>query len=123
MPAWTTPGALSENGGLEIAVALGIGLLIGAERERRKGTGPARQPAGVRTFALAGLLGGLAGTLGGAAPVVVAGLAIGALTLSAYLRAPTSDPGLTTEVALVVTFFLGSLRPATQLWPPRSAWS
>jgi len=31
---------------LKLAVALGIGLLIGAERERRKGEGPSRSPAG-----------------------------------------------------------------------------
>ena len=29
---------------LNLAVALGIGLLIGAERERRKGEGPSRAP-------------------------------------------------------------------------------
>jgi len=34
-------------------VALGIGLLIGAERERRKGEGPSRSPAGIRTFTVA----------------------------------------------------------------------
>ena len=39
------------------AAALGGGLLIGIERERRKGTGPHRAPAGVRTFALAALAG------------------------------------------------------------------
>jgi hypothetical protein len=42
---------------LHLAVALGIGLLIGAERERRKGQGPFRSPAGIRTFALASLSG------------------------------------------------------------------
>ncbi len=35
------------------AVALGLGLLIGIERERNKGEGSDRQPAGIRTFALA----------------------------------------------------------------------
>jgi hypothetical protein len=33
------------------AVALGLGLLIGLERERSKGEGPTRGPAGIRTFA------------------------------------------------------------------------
>ena len=37
---------------LNFAVALGIGLLIGAERERRKGEGPSRSPAGIRTVLL-----------------------------------------------------------------------
>src|SRR5262249_18426317 len=38
-----------------LAAALGIGLLIGTERERRKGTGPRRSAAGLRTFTLASL--------------------------------------------------------------------
>jgi len=42
---------------LSLAVALGIGLLIGTERERRKGTGPQRSAAGLRTFTLASLIG------------------------------------------------------------------
>src|SRR5690349_2223122 len=45
---------------LGFAVALGCGLLIGIERERRKGRGPRRTLAGVRTFTLAALLGALA---------------------------------------------------------------
>jgi uncharacterized membrane protein YhiD involved in acid resistance len=36
-----------------LGVALGCGLLIGIERERRKGSGPRRAIAGVRTFTLA----------------------------------------------------------------------
>ena len=40
---------------LRLASALAIGLLIGAERERRKGEGPQRSAAGVRTFTLASL--------------------------------------------------------------------
>ena len=38
-------------------MALGIGLLVGVERERRKGEGPRRGVAGLRTFALVGLAG------------------------------------------------------------------
>jgi len=38
---------------LSFAVALGIGLLIGAEREHRKGEGPTRSPSGIRTFTIA----------------------------------------------------------------------
>ena len=44
---------------LNLVVALGIGLLIGAERERRKGEGPARSPAGIRTFTVASLTGAI----------------------------------------------------------------
>ena len=47
--------AASNSAIVNLAIALGIGLLIGAERERRKGTGPSRSPAGIRTFAAASL--------------------------------------------------------------------
>jgi uncharacterized membrane protein YhiD involved in acid resistance len=47
-----------------LVVALAIGILLGSERERRKGTGPARGAAGLRTFALVALLGALAATTG-----------------------------------------------------------
>lgn len=36
--------------GFRLMSALAIGLLIGTERERRKGEGPSRSPAGIRTF-------------------------------------------------------------------------
>ena len=42
---------------LGLCVALGCGLLIGIEREQRKGSGPTRSYAGVRSFALAAMLG------------------------------------------------------------------
>ena len=50
---------------LHLAVALGIGLLIGIDRERRKGGGPSRAPAGLRTFAITSLCGAIAVTVGG----------------------------------------------------------
>ena len=49
---------------LGLAVALGAGLLIGLERERRKGDGPLRRAAGIRSFSLAALAGALAQALG-----------------------------------------------------------
>ena len=93
----------------ELALALGVGLLIGVERERRKGTGPGRDPAGIRTFALTGLLGGIAAQVGGVAVVAVGLGFVGLAALAGYLRDEGSDPGLTTEVALVLTFLLGAL--------------
>jgi uncharacterized membrane protein (DUF4010 family) len=98
-----------ETLAVRLAVALGIGLLIGAERERRKGTGPDRAPAGIRTFALAALAGGLSLAFGGEAVLVMSGLVVGALAVIAYLRSRRADPGLTTEVALLTTFLLGAL--------------
>lgn len=43
-----------------VCVALGIGLLIGAERERSNDFGVEQDAAGVRTFSVAALLGATA---------------------------------------------------------------
>ena len=90
------------------AVALAVGLLIGVERERRKGVGEGRGAAGVRTFVLLAVAGALSQRLGMAA-LAVAGVGVAALVYASYRRAPKADPGLTTEVAMLVTFLLGSL--------------
>jgi uncharacterized membrane protein (DUF4010 family) len=92
-----------------LALALGIGLLIGVERERRKGRGPRRAFAGVRSFTLVALTGGLLQWLGQAWLVAGAGLMVGALTVVAYWRDRSSDPGVTTEVAFFLTYVLGVL--------------
>lgn len=94
---------------LGLSIALGIGLLIGAERERRKGSGPARGAAGIRTFAIVALLGGIAVLLGGTALLVAVTLVVGVLALASYLRTRENDPGMTTEVALLLTCLLGGL--------------
>ncbi len=98
-----------------LAVALGIGLLIGIERERRKGSGHAREAAGIRTFALTSLLGAAAFVVGGDSMVAVVSAGVIVLTAIAYYRGAGDDPGLTTEVALLLTVQLGALsieRPA-----------
>jgi uncharacterized membrane protein (DUF4010 family) len=94
---------------LRLAVALGIGLLIGAERERRKGEGPSRSPAGIRTFGVVGLLGALSLQLGGGVLLAVATLSVAGLATTAYFRTSSRDPGLTTEAALLITLLLGGL--------------
>jgi uncharacterized membrane protein (DUF4010 family) len=94
---------------VRLAVALGIGLVIGLERERRKGSGPSRGPAGVRTFALTSLVGGLSLGVGGEVLLVAAALFLALLAGLAYRRTAEADPGLTTEMALLTTLFLGAL--------------
>jgi uncharacterized membrane protein (DUF4010 family) len=94
---------------LRLATALGIVLLIGAERERRKGQGLSRSPAGVRTFAVTSLLGSVSLELGGELLLAVPTVAIAGLIAIAYLRSRTRDPGLTTEVALLLTVLLGGI--------------
>ena len=94
---------------LAVCVALGVGLLIGAERERRKGSGPARAAAGIRTFAVASLTGAVAMMLGDVLLMAVAALVVGALSSLAYRRTKTDDPGMTTEIALLLTCLIGGL--------------
>lgn len=93
----------------QLSVALGLGLLIGAERERRKGEGPHRSFAGIRTFATAALLGAAAQLLAQPWLLVVSLLILGGLTLISHARGQAHDPGMTTEVALLVTCLLGAL--------------
>ena len=105
----------TENALLGLAAALGSGLLIGIERERRKGTGRRRAFAGVRTFALAALSGAVAKLTG--YPLLVAAGAGLIITLAAigYWRVRSRDPGVTTAAALFVTYLIGVVavdRPA-----------
>ncbi len=91
-----------------LGIALALGLLVGVERERRKGVGSHRAPAGIRTFAIVTLLGALAAHL---SPFVLAigFVAVVVLAAVAYARDKGADPGATTEVALLVMFLVGAL--------------
>ena len=104
---------LTEHLVVRLAIALSIGLLIGAERERRKGSGPSREPAGIRTFALVSLVGAISHTLGGTVLLTVAVAAVAALLIVAYIVRSKEDPGLTTEVAMLATLLLGALAVVT----------
>ena len=90
-------------------MALGIGLLIGAERERRKGEGPSRSPAGIRTFSITSLVGAISFIVGGEVLLAIATAGVTLLTAAAYWRGHEDDPGLTTETALILTALLGGL--------------
>jgi len=98
-----------------IIAAVGGGLLIGLERERHKGQGPRRSLAGVRTFTIAALAGALARSTAQPLLVAAGALLVVVLTLIAYRRDRSGDPGATTEVALFLTYVLGVVafdRPA-----------
>ena len=97
------------------AVALGIGLLIGLERERTKGDGPTRRPAGIRTFAMASLLGAVAVHLGGTVLLAVALAGVIVLTALSYVRSDETDHGLTTEIGLLTAPLLGAIAMADPL--------
>ena len=91
---------------LRLGAALGIGLLLGTERERHH-IGHASSSAGVRTFALVTLAGAVA-RIAGSDLLLATGLAfVGGAGLTAYALGKREEPGLTTEVALVVAYLLG----------------
>ena len=91
-----------------LAVALGAGLLIGLERERRKGQGPDRKAAGLRSFMVAALAGAVSQIVSPLlSAVALAGVAM--LAGLSYWRRRSDDPGLTTELALIATALIGML--------------
>lgn len=87
-----------------LAVAAGSGLLIGIDRERRKGSGPQRQPAGIRSFTLAALAGAMTQAQGEPLLAAAGALAVLLLAAIAYGRSRSDDPGLTTELGLFATY-------------------
>jgi uncharacterized membrane protein (DUF4010 family) len=101
---------------LNLAVALGIGLLIGAERERKKAdTGERRKDnsgtsaiAGVRTFTIASLLGAVSMAIN---PwlLMVSIVCLTIFVTSASFVSKNDNPSLTTEVSLILTVILGGL--------------
>ncbi|MFM9817087.1 UNVERIFIED_CONTAM: MgtC/SapB family protein [Spiribacter pallidus] len=105
---------------LGLLVALMIGAVVGLERGwRLRQYGEGRRVAGLRTFALMGLAGGVAGLVGERAgawgvPVALAGVI--ALLVLGYRRSAwrQDDMGITTEVAGVLVFLLGVLATAGQ---------
>jgi uncharacterized membrane protein (DUF4010 family) len=93
---------------LNLVVALGIGLLIGAERERSKGTGPDRSSEGIRTFTFASVLGAVSIILNFWL-LVASIICVMVFAAIAYFSRQGKDPGITTEIALIVTVILGGL--------------
>lgn len=89
-----------------LVTALGLGLLIGVVRERAHVTTVAK--AGTRTHALIALSGAVSWSLG-IGPFIVVLLAVGALAVIGYLKTPATDPGMTGEVAIILTAVLGGL--------------
>jgi uncharacterized membrane protein (DUF4010 family) len=102
------------------AVALGIGLLIGLERGwRARDDKPGSRTAGVRTFAISALLGGIVGALAlaaggtataGGGALIGLGLAAFAAVIAVFcLEENRADQtySATTAIAAILTFALG----------------
>lgn len=99
-----------------LAVAGLVGLAVGLERERGGHTeGPDARFAGIRTFFLLGLVGGIAGHfIASGVPLAAAALLAGAggLAVTAYavaLRRPGATADGTTETSALVVLALGAL--------------
>jgi uncharacterized membrane protein (DUF4010 family) len=90
-----------------MAAALGCGLLIGLERERSKQRENQHSFAGVRSFTICALLGALCFAFGHIFGVMGA-LIVGGIGIFS-LKNQLQDPGVTTELAFVMTYFIGAL--------------
>ena len=110
-----------------LAAAIGIGLIIGLQREHTYLDPSSRHPAGVRTFTLVSLAGAMAALLsdqmGGVAPFITGIVVIGMLLMASHVSfaigrrrqepvaegAPVTGDGITTSVALVIVYLLGGI--------------
>jgi len=94
---------------LMLMTSLGIGLLMGLERERK----PAAR-AGLRTFGLVGLFGAVCALLTQHTDanwlLAVGLLLVGGMMIAAYLSHPDpEDPGTTSVIALMLCFIYGAM--------------
>lgn len=97
--AWPYLGTL-----MRIALAIGLGLFVGLERERRG------KEAGVRTFAFAAALGCVGGLLGDAYALTSLGLLVPfVIFLNFHSLKRDSDTEMTTSAALLLMGFVGIL--------------
>ncbi|MFA5122662.1 MgtC/SapB family protein [Zavarzinia sp.] len=99
----------------DLAIALGCGAVIGFERGwKQRSQAEGSRPAGIRTFSLIGLVGGMAGlgdtATGSPWPVAAAVLAVALLIGLGYWREAEAqgDLSLTTPIAGVLTVLLGA---------------
>lgn len=109
-----TDGAIAANDLAGLGLALALGLLVGVQRGWAQRAGPAGSRfAGIRTYALAGLAGGIAGMLqASAAPlalVLVGAAAV--LVLLGYWRSTQRSPSISGTASLtgLVTLAAGYL--------------
>ncbi len=109
------PSLTDLDSPLRLAVAGLIGLTLGVEREwSGHASGPGARFAGVRTFFLLGLVGGIAGWLAAQDHLLLAAVLVGGsalLAVAAYVVASmqTGDRDGTTEAAALLVLATGSL--------------
>jgi uncharacterized membrane protein (DUF4010 family) len=108
---------------LMLGLSLAIGLLIGIERGwQQRAQAAGSRIAGVRTFGILGLLGGVAGMV--ALPLAIVAMGAGAATLLAgYARQRrfTANVSATTALVGILTLALGYLATTGQAQPALAA--
>lgn len=98
---------------IRMLIALGIGAIVGLEREHAAMKEHIRGFAGIRTFifvVMLGFIGGLSYFL--LSPLIYLGILVSVAILtgiSYFVTASKGDIGATTEFSLLVSFFLGTL--------------
>lgn len=99
-----------SNAFISLVLSLGLGLLVGMQRERTKS-----RLGGIRTFALITVFGTVCALLGETAGMWIVGAGMLAVALAAMtgnlfsLRAGDGSAGITTEIAMVLMFAVGAL--------------
>ncbi|MBI2395683.1 MAG: MgtC/SapB family protein [Deltaproteobacteria bacterium] len=108
---------------LSLLVAVAAGALIGAERQQAQAQ--ARDFGGIRTFplvSLVGALGALARPAFGPWLVLVLLAAVTGLLAISHARTASEDPGVSSEIAALVTFALGVIAASPDLLPTGSRY-
>lgn len=101
---------------IKIAIALGIGLLVGLEREW------SQKDVGVRTFSLTALLGCLSVLISiQLSAICLAGVVVLVAFMNGRSLLLNHSLEMTTSVALIVTFILGGLAGQGHLFTPTTA--
>ena len=107
---------------LRFVVAIALGFLVGLERESRGNELASKLTAGVRTYTLISLFGfGCAWLyrLNVEFIIPIGILVIGAMSLAGYLAKQKSGAiGWTSEIAALLTFFVGVLSLVADIWIP-----
>ena len=99
----------------DLLIALAIGALVGLEREYARYKKKAHEYAGIRTFPLIALIGAISAYLGDLISIwifIVSIFLMGSLIVVAYftvVRKVQEHMSATSEIAGLITFFLGAL--------------
>jgi uncharacterized membrane protein (DUF4010 family) len=110
---------------LSIAVSVAAGALVGAERQQAQSLRARSDFGGVRTFplvALTGAIGAILRPFVGAWLLAALFAGVVALLVISHARAKDDDVGVTSEIAAIVTFVLGTVAATPELLPSGSRY-